>query len=273
MNPSRAAQALLCGFLLCAPLQAARADDNVIRLGGTGMALAAMQQLGASLTAAEPSIRVEMLPSLGTPGGLRALSEGAIDLAVAGRSLKPEEKAKGLTEAGCLTTALVFVSSHPAPGGLRTADLPRIYADPSPVWPDGQPLKLLMRSRAGVENAYLTAAVPAMAAAIEKAFTHSGVPVATTDQENADLALRTAGSFTVMTLLQMRAERLDLRVLPLDGVAASTETLANGSYPFSVRVCIVLPDRAKPAATKFAAQFQSASGHALIRSLDATPSP
>jgi phosphate transport system substrate-binding protein len=112
-----------------------------------------------------------------------------------------------------------------------------------------------------------------MAAAIEKAYTHSGVPVATTDQENADLALRTAGSFTVMTLVQMRAERLDLRALPLDGVVATAETLANGAYPFSVRICVVLPSQATPVAAKFAAHLQSASGHALIRSFGATPSP
>ncbi|MEZ5787321.1 MAG: substrate-binding domain-containing protein [Xanthobacteraceae bacterium] len=264
--------AFAAGLVLCMPASTACADDGLVRIGGTGMALAAMQQLGESLTAADRQIRVEVLPSLGTPGGLRALREGAIDVAVAGRPLKPDERAKGFVEAGCMTTALTFASSHPNPAGLRKADLPAIYADESPLWPDGQPLKLLLRSRAGSENAYLSAAIPGMAAAIEKAYTHSGVPVATTDQENADLAQRTAGSLAIMTLLQLRSERLDLRPVSLDGVTASAATLVDKSYPMTARICAVLPAAPKPAAVKFAAHMKSADGSAMIESMGATPS-
>lgn len=261
---------LAAGLALCFPASMACADDGIVRIGGTGMALAAMQQLGDSLSATDRQVRVEVLPSLGTPGGLRALSEGAIDVAVAGRPLKAEERAKGLVEAGCLTTALVFASSHPNPTGVSKADLPAIYADESPVWPDGQPLKLLLRSRAGSENAYLSAAIPGMAAAIDKAYSHSGVPVATTDQENADLAQRTAGSLAIMTLLQLRSERLNLRLVALDGVTASATTLADKSYPMTARICAVLPASPTPAAAKFAAHMRSADGAALIQSMGAT---
>ena len=89
------------GAPLCAA-QPALADGTVVRVGGTGIALAAMQQVGASLTAAEPGIRVEVLPSMGTPGGIKALAEGAIDVAVVARALKPDEKAKGVGGSGVL---------------------------------------------------------------------------------------------------------------------------------------------------------------------------
>jgi phosphate transport system substrate-binding protein len=72
--------------MLCAA-QPALADGAVVRVGGTGIALAALQQVGASLTAAEPGIRVDVLPSMGTPGGIKALVEGAIDVAVVARAL------------------------------------------------------------------------------------------------------------------------------------------------------------------------------------------
>ena len=104
-------------LMLCAA-QPALADGAVVRVGGTGIALAALQQVGASLTATEPGIRVDVLPSMGTPGGIKALVEGAIDVAVVARALKPEEKAKGVAEAACLTTALVFASSHKAAQGI-----------------------------------------------------------------------------------------------------------------------------------------------------------
>jgi phosphate transport system substrate-binding protein len=260
------------GLMLCAAPQVGIAADDVVRIGGTGMALAAMAQIGEGLTSADPSIRVEVLPSLGTPGGLRALAERAIDVAVIGRSLTAAEQAKGAVEAACMTTALVFASSHPAPSGFAQADLPGIYAGSAPLWPDGKPLKILLRSRAGSENAYLIAAIPGMEAALEKAYRRPDVPVATTDQENADLASRTANSFAIMSLLQIRAERLNLRTIPLDGVPATAETLANQTYPLSMRVCVVIASSPTPSAARFVAHLRSAPAQALLQTLGAAPS-
>jgi phosphate transport system substrate-binding protein len=259
--------------MLCTAAHAGIAgDDGVVRLGGTGMALSAMQQAGAHLTLVDSTVRVEVLPSLGTPGGLKALSEGAIDIAVVGRSLTAAEKAHGASEATCLTTPLVFASSHPSPAGIAKADLPAIYASPAPLWPDGRPLKILLRSRAGSENAYLVAAIPGMAAALEAAYKRPGMPIATTDQENAELALRTAGSFAVMTLLQIRAERLLLRTVALDGVAATAQTAASKTYPLAASVCVVLPPKPTRATRRFAAFLTSQAGQALMQSLGAMPS-
>ena len=127
-----------------------------------------------------------------------------------------------------MTTALVFASSHKAAQGITRAQLPDLYADASPKWPDGLPLKIILRSRAGSENPYLVAAIPAMGPALDAAYKRPGMPVASTDQDNAKLATQITGSFAVMTLLQLKAEQLDLQALDLDGVAASAATIANG---------------------------------------------
>jgi phosphate transport system substrate-binding protein len=97
------------------------------------------------------------------------------------------------------------------------------------------------------------------------------MPVGSSDQDNAKLALQVAGSLAVTTLLQIRAEQLDLAVLPLDGVAASAKTLANKTYPLPIRVCIVVSNDAPPAAARFVAHFRSAAGQAIVESLDAAP--
>ncbi len=260
---------LLAASLFCAVAQPARADDNVVRIGGTGMALAALEQIGTNLTAAEPDIRVQVLPSMGTSGGIKALLERAIEIAVVARSLNPDEKARGLREAACMTTAVVFASSHKSATGLTKAQLPALYTDAAPKWPDGTPLKVILRSRAGTENPYLTAAVPDMAMALDKAFKRPGMPVGSTDQENAKLALQISGSLSLMTLLQIRAERLDLTVLPLEGVMPSAGTLTDKTYPLPIRVCIVVPTEPVPAALRFAAYFRSSAGKAVVKSLGA----
>jgi phosphate transport system substrate-binding protein len=243
----------------------------LVRVGGTGMALAAMQQLGQNLTSIDRNVTVQVLPSLGTPGGLRALADGAIDVAIVGRPLTAKEREQGAREAICLVTPLLFASSHPSPPSVAKSDLPKIFARPDPTWPDGSPLKIVLRSRAGSENGYLTAAIPGMAEALEAAYRLPGVPVATTDQENADLASRISGSFVFITLLQIRGERLKLQTLSLDGVAPTLDNVAAKAYPLSVNVCMVIPAAPTPAAMKFIDYVKSGPGLALLRTLGADP--
>ena len=64
----------------------ARAAEK-LRIGGTGVGLAAAQALGEALQRADPAVTVEVLRSLGTPGGMRALAQGAVEVAIAARPL------------------------------------------------------------------------------------------------------------------------------------------------------------------------------------------
>lgn len=242
---------------------------GTVRIGGTGMALAAMQQAGAELSAAEPGIKITVLPSLGTPGGLKALAQAAIDVAVIGRRLKPDEAAKGAVEVGCMTTPLAFVTSHPSPNGVAKAEVPRFYSTDRPTWEDGTPLKVILRARAGSENGYLTAAIPGMAEALEAAYKRPDIPVGVTDQENAEQASRIPGSFAIMSMLQMRAEKLALRPVALDGVMPTERAVSDKTYPLSVDVCIVLPTNPTPAAKRFTDHLKSDRGRALLASMSA----
>lgn len=244
---------------------------GTVRVGGTGIGLAAMQAIGDSLSAGQPDIHIEVLPSLGTSGGLKALKEGAIQVAIAARRLSAEEKGQGLVEAGCAQSALVFASSHSAPPGITTADLPRLYAEARPTWPDGSPIKVILRSRAGSEVPFLSAAIPGLGAAFEAAYKRPGTPVGATDQENADLAQKIAGSFAIITLMQIRAERLNLRPLSLNGIAPSAETIADRSYPLPIPVCIALANAPSADAAKLAEHFKSPAGQALLRAYGAVP--
>jgi phosphate transport system substrate-binding protein len=207
---------------------------------------------------------------MGTPGGIKALVEGAIDIALTARPLKADERSRSIIEAACMTTALVFASSHKPATGVTSAQLPGIFANPSPKWPDGTPLKIILRSRAGAENPFLVAAVPALGPALEVAYRRQGMPVGSTDQENAKLAMDVSGSLAVLTLLQIKSERLDLTVLTLDDVPATARTLANKTYPLPLRICAVISNEAAPPVVRFIAHLRSTAGQSLIESLGAT---
>lgn len=245
--------------------------EETVRIGGTGMGLALTRHIGDALHAADPSVKVDVLPSLGTPGGIKALDAGAIDVGLAARALKGSEKGTGIHEAACMTTALVFATSRPTAPGIKLAQLPKIYSDPNPHWPDGQPLKVILRSPAGSENPYLIRLVPGMAVALAEAFQRPGIPVGATDQENAAVATRTEGSLAIATLLQIKSEKLALTPLAIDGVEPTPATLADGRYPMPIRVCFLLPAKATAGANKFIAFARSRSGQEIIRRYGCEP--
>jgi len=262
---------VLAAAVLSLVPQAAPAAE-IVRVGGTGMGLALARAAGDRVEALHPGTRTEVLPSLGTPGGIRALVAGAIDVAIATRAPTPDEQAKGVQSAFCLKTALVFATSHANPAGIRLAQLPQIFSDADPRWPDGTPLKVILRSRAGTENPYLVKLMPAMEAAFDAAYKRPGMPISATDQENAEIARRTAGSFAIMTLLQLRSENLALKPLTLDGIAPNAQTVAEGSYPMPLPVCLLVSPSPAPATARFIAFIRSPEGLDLVRSYGANPS-
>ena len=222
----------LISMLGCLAVSTPSQAGETIRIGGTGSVLAAMRILGSELRKVEPDTQVEVLASLGTPGASRP-RRGCNRCRACGRRLKPDETAKGVREAACMTTALVFAANHPDQGyGIRSAGPACPVPGPTAglagrhAVEDHPPGTLRFRVSLSIK------AVPGMAAALDEAHQRRGIPVGATDQENADIAQRTEGALAMASLIQVRAEKLSLRPLPLDGVEPSTETVADGTYPF-----------------------------------------
>lgn len=253
--------------------EAARAKD-LLRIGGTGMGLRAMERLGEQFARSKGDIAIHVLPSLGTTGGINALLDGAIEIALAARPVTPAEQQKGLTQAACMTTALVFATSkNPSDGwdeDISSARLPALYADPQPLWTDRTPMKIVLRSQAGSEVPYLIRKIPAMAAAFEQAYKRGGLPVGITDQENVDLAVKIQGSLAITTLLQIRAENLALRPLRFNGVDPTAGSAADGSYPLPLQMCLLVIGPPAPPIARFIAHMKTQNGTMLLRGFGTT---
>jgi phosphate transport system substrate-binding protein len=211
------------------PASAAPAE---LRAGGTGGATELLRQLAVEF-GKETGDRTDVIASLGTAGSLRALVDGHLDLAVAGRPLKADEQAKGLKVALVVRTPFVLATSHKAPGGLASADVVRAFADPNLAWPDGTPIRVILRPRSESDAALMAEMFPGLADAIAKARQRPEVPVAATDQDNADLAERSPGTLIGMTLVQLLLEKRDLRIIPIDGRDPTKASFADGTYSYS----------------------------------------
>lgn len=251
----------------------------VVRVGGTGAANEVLRQLQEAFQA-ETEWQVEVVPNLGSSGGLRALADGVLDVAVSGRPAKPDEIARGMKTVAEFRTPYLLVTSHKTPPALASAELARLYADPKATWPDGTPVSVVLRPKSDSDSAVLSNLVPGLAAAVEIARKRPEVPTAPTDQDNAELAQRVPGSLSGMTFLQFTTERPNLRAVALDGISPTLEALESGRYRHAKVLHFLIRDGSSPAALRFV-EFLSApdgAGAAFLRRagavrIDAPSSP
>jgi phosphate transport system substrate-binding protein len=212
-------------------LAANGATAETLRLAGTGGIIEAMQQIAPKFTAAS-GIQLEVIVGLGSSGALRAIADGKVHVVAAARALTPDEAKGPLVSHPFARTPLVFVTSHPKPNGLKSGDIAAIFAAENPKWQDGTPLKIILRPKVDADTALVERTIPDIAAAILRARQRPDVLVAMTDQDNVNLAQRLDGAFSLAGYGQIVAEQSDLRLVAIDGVMPSLDTLANGTYPY-----------------------------------------
>ena len=248
------------------------AQAEVLRVGGTGTATALMQSLGAAYAEGRDE-RIVVVPSLGTKGAIRAVIDGKLDIAVSARPLTPEEQAAGLVTLAAMKTPFGFVSSRKNPPGLRKGDIEALFNSESATWPDGSPLRLVLRPRSESDTALAGAFFPGMREAIEHARARSDVPIAATDQDNADLAERLEGSLTGATVTQIRMETRPLSFVDIDGVTPTLENLETGAYPYAKTLYLVALKSRSADLQSFDAFLRSTKGREALRARGVLPAP
>jgi phosphate transport system substrate-binding protein len=246
------------------------ASAETLRMGGVGTATALLPPLFAAFDPGGEH-KLVVIPALGSNGGLRAVADGILDIAMSGRSLKDDEKAQGLTPAFALRTLFVLATSRPNPTGLKSAEVADLYQSPQAAWPDGSPIRLILRPRSDSDTAVLGGMFPRMAAALEQARKRGEIPVTATDQDNAGMAEQTPGSLASTTLTQIVLEQRKLHVIPIDGVEPSLENLERGAYPYTKTLYFVLPTKTSPVAKRFVAFLATPQGQAALRATGNLP--
>jgi phosphate transport system substrate-binding protein len=247
-----------------AALIANSASTETLRMGGVGASTAMLPPLFAAFDP-KGEHQLEFIPALGSSGGLRAAADGALDIAVSGRLLKPAEKTQALTQALAIRTPLVLVTSQANPAGLNSANIADIYQSAKAKWPDGSPVHIILRPESDSETPVLGRMFPRMVQALLQARNRGEIPVAATDQDSADMAEQTHGSLASSTLTQVQMEHRKLSLIAIDGVAPSLDNLERGSYPFAKTLYFVVSPEAGPLAGRFIAFLRSTEGQAALR--------
>jgi phosphate transport system substrate-binding protein len=228
-------------FALVGLLSTATAGaEQTIRIGGTGAALGTMKLIAAAFEKENPGIKVMLLPSLGSSGGIRAVSQGALDIGISSRPLQSPELSLGLSVLPYAKTPFVLVTGiHEDLSNVSSGNLVAIFRGEMRTWPDGENLRLILRPASDADTEGMKRISPEMSKAVDVALSREGMLIALTDQENADMLETIPGALGFCSLTQIRAEKRRVKVLSLDGVTPSLKTLANGSYPLVRQLALI----------------------------------
>lgn len=241
----------------------ASAADSV-RINGSGSALDLLKPLINAYRRSNKQVTIIMDKPLGSSGAVKALLAGQLDLVASSKPLSPEDSAKGcqLKEYGKTPLALVTEKSVKK-SNLSSKELEDIYAGKTTTWADGSIIRLVLRPKEDVDTKILRSLSPDIDAALATAQSKAGMMVATTDPEAYGLVAKTSGALGATGLTSVLVEKLPLKVLTLNNVKPTPQTIANGSYPLAKSISFVHTGTLSPAARKFLDFVYSAQGRAI----------
>ncbi len=265
-TPTRRRFALVAvaGASLCvAP--ALRAETR-LRISGTGSGTGGMQILANTYMRAHPGVRIEVLPAIGSGGGIRAVIDGRLDLAVSNQPANDKETAQRPLQSLPYARTPFVVAAHRELGvrALSLDQLAGLYADGGASFPNGKRARPVLRLADATDTELLKAFGPQVRAAVERAMTRRGMLDAATDTECADLIERTPGAFGPATLAQIESEKRPLVALTIGGLEPTLANLASGRYPHQKRLVLVLPTQPAAAVQRFADYVQSPAARQLL---------
>jgi phosphate transport system substrate-binding protein len=240
---------------------------ETVRVAGTGASLGLMRTLAQEFSRQRPDIRVSVVATLGSSGSIVAVRENAIDLGVSSRPLNQEETESGLKSHSFASTPFVIAANpEVAVPGLSLQQLAAIFTGESARWPDGVPVRLILRPQRDFDTGALRRMSEEMNRAVTFAQGRHGLTVAITDQDSADALEKVPGSLGTSSLALIVTEGRKIKPLAIDGVAPSVEGLRTGVYPFAKPLLLVTSGSPTAATQAFIAFLRSpATGDMLAR--------
>jgi len=260
---------LLVALFATALVISTSAAAETIRLGGTGGATALLRYVIAANEKAGNNY--EVIPNLGSSGALRALLDGHLDIAVSGRALKGDEKAKGLTSVLEVRTPHVLATSNMRPDALKRTEVASLYRNKEAAWKDGTLIRIGLRPKSDSETDALIISFPEMAAALAELRNRPDLSILATDQDNADWAEKTENSLVSSTLTQILMEKRNLRLIELDGVSPSIENLEDGKYPIQKSLYFVTGPNSKEGVKRLIEFLRTERGYQTLRQAHVIP--
>ena len=237
--------AVLLGDSLVAGSASMNPKEKLI-ITGTGSSIGTMQLMGEGFQKRHLKVTVNVLPSIGSTGAIKAVKAGQIDIGLSYHSLKPDERSTDIIEEPYGRTPLIFGVQESNPtNGLTLEEIEDIYARKRKTWPDGTPIRLILRPISDGLTVYLAGINPRLKSASEQARSIPGVFIGMTDQEAASQIEKTPGSLGTTSASLVASEKRKIKALSIDGAIPALSNIADGvhisagKYPYTVTLSLV----------------------------------
>jgi phosphate transport system substrate-binding protein len=239
-------------------------EQTRLIVGGTGSSLGFMRLLGKSYSAYYPEVTVEVLPSLGTSGGIRALKSGAIDVAVAGRHLTDHEKI-GLHHSFLGKSPVVF-AVHPGTPveEITLSEIVNIYDGTNLTWSDQSRIRIFLRPTNDTDWQLMNSFSPELTRALQIARENEGIYLAITDSDAITYLENVRGSIGPATLTMIAAERRRVKILHYHGRNPDAANHIQEKYPMQKSYFLLSRIDTTPAVAKFVDYIQSPQGQKIL---------
>jgi phosphate transport system substrate-binding protein len=235
------------------------------RGSGTGAALESLTALATRFQTKHPGVVIK-LEDVGADTSVALVANGDADFGFLSRDLKAEEKSRLIAIPYAGTGTGLAVNPANTVAGLTTDQVRRIYAGEITDWSQvgGSPgdIRPLLResgssTRASFE-AYFFGGKP----------TYGKNVIEVTESGPTYRAVRDfKGAIAMITIQKTTAEDATLRLLSLDGIAATTRNVNSGVYPVRRPIILTLhpdPARLKPAVAAFLDFIKTAEGQEIL---------
>ncbi len=238
---------------------------ETLKIGGTGFGLGVMKKLAEAFENSHPGETIQILPSLGSSGGIKALLHGALDLAISGRPLRESELGRGVDAHVLSMTPFIFiVHKKVSQKGIRLRELEQILRGDTRTWPDGTRIRPVLRPETDSVARMLRKISNEMDQAVTVAMARKGMIMAITDQESAETVEKTPGALGAGTLTQVISEQRRVGILSLNGVRPSVQCIGNGTYPLSLPLYLAAPIEMPASSRKFVDFIYSEDGRGIL---------
>ena len=259
-----------CGGAVLAP----KATDDPIAgtyvIKGGGGAIDSVRALTSAFSKLHSTVIWQGFDDVGSPAGVKLAIDGSIDIGYISRDLTAAEK--GTVESipiGASGTG-VGVNAGNTLKGLSKDQVAKIFTGTITDWKD-------VGGSAGKIRVLLREPESSTRAAFESYFFGSTKPVYAKDAIEVfqiDETVKAIGSFKdsigMMTMNATSFSSADMKLLTIDNVAATRETLSNGTYPIRRPLYLVHntdPAKLKPAIKSFIDWVKGADGQKIIANL------
>ena len=236
-----------------------------IKIGGTGNALGTMRLLGDAFSKKYPNVKVNVLSSLGSSGALKAVPKGAIDIGLTSRALSDEERSTGIQAIEyARSPTVIAVSTQSRVTDITREQIADIYSGKLTSWPDGTPIRPVLRQPGDDNTKQIRSLSPAIDKALSLAEQRPGLAFATTDQEAAEKIESIPGALGVTTVALIKSESRSLRALRLDNIEPSVSNGASELYPIVKVFFLITTPTPSPNVQQFIAFVRSPAGHDIL---------